>query len=106
MNIPDSFPNADIVHLYTHPNTSHVLQDDMYTFHSNPSHIDLGDLTRLCERHFGWDADEILWKFERYVWPAIALRLAVSELNPDWQLDHAGTGRHVSSVSLSTNALH
>ncbi|KIP01684.1 hypothetical protein PHLGIDRAFT_80251 [Phlebiopsis gigantea 11061_1 CR5-6] len=84
-SIPNDFPNADIVRLYTHPCTSLMLTGNTYAFDIHPPQLDLRSLVQLCEKRFGWDLEEILWKCKHYVWPAVALHLAVETINPDWK---------------------
>lgn len=60
----------------------------MYAFDTSPPRLNLRSLVQLCEMRFGWDLQEILWKCKHYVWPAVALRLAVKAINPDHEVIH------------------
>lgn len=81
-NIPDTFPDPAVVALYAQPLTSPLtsILPGMYTLDAHPPCADLHMLARLCERHFGWDQDLLLEKFEQFVWPAVALQTIIREI--------------------------
>ncbi|KAH8112473.1 hypothetical protein DFH11DRAFT_1463463, partial [Phellopilus nigrolimitatus] len=61
--LPESFPDVDVLLLYTHPETSecsgHAPSAVNYLWTREP---DLGKLAALCERKFEWGVHELIVK--------------------------------------------
>lgn len=74
-NIPDSFPNIDILFSYTKPLTSEFTGGNaqQFTWETEP---DLRKLAALCETHFEWGYEAaIVEKFRTVIWCSIVLRI-------------------------------
>ena len=76
--VPDSFPNIDILLLYTNPIISTTITN-MQCTHTPPRWLcepDLRKLVHVCELHFEWGLKDIIIKrFRSIIWPSIVLRL-------------------------------
>ena len=74
-NIPDTFPNSQILMLYADPITSWTTgQKPPNTVGWVPRELDLGKLAALCERSFTWGTSEgIMSCFQEHVWPGMAI---------------------------------
>jgi Holliday junction resolvase YEN1 len=87
--VPDSFPNIDILLLYTNPIIS-MTDTGTHCTHTLPKwecEPDLGKLACLCELHFEWGLkDVIIKRFCTIIWPSIvlcALQLSVMDAATD-----------------------
>ncbi|KAL5478675.1 hypothetical protein ACEPAI_1952 [Sanghuangporus weigelae] len=73
-DLPDTFPDIDVLRLYTHPMTSE--RKDLrpeFLWNREP---DLMKLAALCERKFEWGVREIIIKrFRTVMWAPIVLRI-------------------------------
>ena len=85
--VPDSFPDINVLLLYTNPITS---MTDAAAHHTHTPPLwkhepDLGKLAHLCELHFEWGLKDIIIKrFRTIMWPSIvlcALRRSALELD-------------------------
>ncbi|TFY50615.1 hypothetical protein EVJ58_g10971, partial [Rhodofomes roseus] len=73
--IPDTFPNLDIVEMYAHPATSAWEDFEMGT----PVRPDIAELGRLCERYFSWGSTEgIIQHFGSCLIPGIVTRVLIN----------------------------
>lgn len=79
----NSFPNPDIVHLYTHPATSlngpHHQSLHPHVWSHAVAYPCLADLFNFCKRVLGWtDETLLLSTLEHNVWDGVILRLLYS----------------------------
>ncbi|KAL5498098.1 hypothetical protein ACEPAH_2228 [Sanghuangporus vaninii] len=73
-DLPDTFPDVDVLRLYTHPVTSE--RKDMRPEFLWDREPDLMKLAALCERKFEWGVCEIIIKrFRTVMWAPIVLRI-------------------------------
>lgn len=77
-NIPDSFPQKNVLDLYVHPVTSFSTSQDLPNFSEwsdlRPPRI--SDIASFCRSHLGWtDEMEMLKTFQNKLWEGIFLRL-------------------------------
>ncbi|KAL5524916.1 hypothetical protein ACEPAF_8785 [Sanghuangporus sanghuang] len=73
-DLPDTFPNIDVLRLYTYPVTSE--RKDMRPEFLWDREPDLMKLAALCERKFEWGVREIIIKrFRTVMWAPIVLRI-------------------------------
>jgi hypothetical protein len=122
--IPDSFPDIDVLLLYTNPITSATDAGARRT-HTPPRwdrEPDLAKIGHLCELHFEWGLKDIIIKrFRTVLWPSIVLRalrrsalekdteaVAQPPSMPESHQDVLGTpskllARHFSSMALRTD---
>ncbi|KAH8115140.1 hypothetical protein DFH11DRAFT_1703479, partial [Phellopilus nigrolimitatus] len=75
--LPESFPDVDVLLLYTHPETSErsgrAPSAVDYLWAREP---DLGKLAALCERKFEWGVRELIVKrFRTVIWAPAVLRI-------------------------------
>jgi Holliday junction resolvase YEN1 len=84
--IPDSFPNRDILDLYVYPLTSWSSPTE------NPPNPVLWksreprifDITKFCSRNLGWKTDQdIAHHFQNTLWKGVFFRMISSVSNPD-----------------------
>ena len=76
-NLPDSFPDIDILLSYTNPITSETepsaRNQHSITWDREP---DLGRLANICELYFEWGVKPIILKrFRTVIWPSAVLRI-------------------------------
>ena len=76
-NVPDSFPDIDILLSYTNPITSETESSARnllsITWDREP---DLGRLANICELYFEWGVKPIILKrFRTVIWPSAVLRV-------------------------------
>ena len=75
-SFPDTFPNIEILLLYTNPLTSEKSsrsKNISYLWNTEPN---LSELANLCERKFEWGVKEIIVKrFRTVMWSPIVLRI-------------------------------
>lgn len=76
-NIPDSFPNIDVLLLYVNPITSETIGNaDHYRGLTWDKEPDLGKLAGICESSFEWgDQEVILHRFRTIIWHPAVLRI-------------------------------
>jgi Holliday junction resolvase YEN1 len=91
--VPDSFPDIDVLLLYTNPIIS-ATDAIVRRTHTPPRwehEPDLGKLAHICELRFEWGLKDVLIKrFRTIIWPGIILR-ALRRPTLEAATDHLGT---------------
>ncbi|KAJ7780856.1 PIN domain-like protein [Mycena maculata] len=80
VEIPEDFPNLDVVELYMDPLTSwssRFTGTSPDTSSWIPREPNIGQVSAFCINHFGWEAT-ILDRLKSNLWPTVALRMIFS----------------------------
>lgn len=73
-NVPDTFPNLNILRAYAFPHMSWSYGNNGPTWRISQSQTpNIGALARLCRDNFGWT--NIPERFEEAIWPGVFLRM-------------------------------
>ncbi|KAI0684043.1 hypothetical protein BC835DRAFT_1310738 [Cytidiella melzeri] len=76
--VPDTFPNLEVVHLYTNPIVSDL---SPFTHVAKFRLPDIPSITQICELNFMWCSNACISdRFRSNLWPGVVMRLLVNEV--------------------------